>query len=169
MAYLDRLKALNSEKCSPSLLPKLPKAPSCTFGTIEGGRFQEKTETVTAPPLAPGDLEAVSKWLDAIKETDPAERARVLDKCRADPRALAYVLGELANLPSPPPPPPKSRPAAGFVRCADCTHFERTSHHPNLGHCAQGQPEAIAGLADLDLRWCGRFSRRLQVVSERAR
>jgi hypothetical protein len=67
------------------------------------------------PPLTPGDLEAVTKWLDAIKETDPGERARVLDKCRADPRALAYVLGELANLPRSPPPPPKSRPAPGLV------------------------------------------------------
>lgn len=115
MAYIDRLKALNSEKCSPSLLSKLPKAPFGTFGTIEGGCFQEKTETVTPPPLTPRDLEAVTKWLDAIKEADPGERARVLGMCRTDPRALAYVLGALANLPSPPPPPPKSRPAPGLV------------------------------------------------------
>lgn len=66
------------------------------------------------PPLTPGDLAAVTKWLDAIKETGPAERARVLDKCRTDPRALTYVLDLVANLPTP-PPPPKSRPAPGLV------------------------------------------------------
>ena len=39
------------------------------------------------------------------------------------------------------------------TRCCDCAHFERTDH-PNLGHCARGQPEAPAGLWDTDRRYC---------------
>jgi hypothetical protein len=40
------------------------------------------------------------------------------------------------------------------VCCANCRHFHRSGGHPHLGHCAQGMPEAIAGLWDTDLRWC---------------
>ena len=40
------------------------------------------------------------------------------------------------------------------VRCADCLHFQRIDH-PRLGHCAQGQPEAVAGLWDESWRGCG--------------
>lgn len=42
------------------------------------------------------------------------------------------------------------------TRCVDCAHFERTDH-PNLGHCAMGQPEAPAGLWDTDIRHCEQY------------
>lgn len=42
------------------------------------------------------------------------------------------------------------------VHCGDCVHFERAGH-PHLGHCAKGEPEAIAGLWDTDHRSCERF------------
>ncbi|TQE99623.1 MAG: hypothetical protein FKY71_07700 [Spiribacter salinus] len=49
---------------------------------------------------------------------------------------------------------PIPRPHA--ARCQDCTHFQCTDH-PHLGHCAKGEPEAIAGLWDTDRRYCERF------------
>lgn len=49
---------------------------------------------------------------------------------------------------------PIPRPCS--VRCGDCIHFERIDH-PHLGHCAKGEPEAIAGLWDTDRRYCERF------------
>lgn len=96
------------------------------------------------------DETEIRDWLAHIQETDPAMVADVLVRCEHDPRAREYTLKQASEMPAPAPPGP--------VRCADCRHFERTIHHPNLGHCSQGQPEAVAGLADLDLRWCGRFS-----------
>ena len=47
-------------------------------------------------------------------------------------------------------------PRPQFVCCADCNHFERIDH-PHLGHCSQGQPEAIVGLWDDDDRLCDQF------------
>lgn len=44
-------------------------------------------------------------------------------------------------------------PRPQSVCCADCTHFNRIDH-PNLGHCAKGEPEAIAGLWDTGRRHC---------------
>ncbi|HKK06735.1 MAG TPA: hypothetical protein VKA50_12895 [Gammaproteobacteria bacterium] len=49
---------------------------------------------------------------------------------------------------------PIPRPCS--VHCGDCIHFERIDH-PHLGHCAKGEPEAIAGLWDTDRRYCERF------------
>lgn len=49
---------------------------------------------------------------------------------------------------------PIPRPCS--VRCGDCLHFERIDH-PHVGHCAKGEPEAIAGLWDTDRRYCERF------------
>lgn len=45
-------------------------------------------------------------------------------------------------------------PRPGSVRCGYCIHFERIDYHPHLGHCATGEPEAIAGLWDSDRRYC---------------
>ena len=42
------------------------------------------------------------------------------------------------------------------VTCGACQHFERIDH-PHLGHCATGEPEAIAGLWDTDRRGCARW------------
>ena len=46
-------------------------------------------------------------------------------------------------------PIPRPQP----VHCGDCRHFRRTDH-PHLGHCAKGEPEAVAGLWDEDQRCC---------------
>ena len=46
------------------------------------------------------------------------------------------------------------RPVA--VTCGACRHFRRIEH-PHLGHCAVGEPEAIAGLWDTDRRGCDRW------------
>lgn len=47
-----------------------------------------------------------------------------------------------------------ARPVA--VTCGICRHFRRIDH-PHLGHCAVGEPEAIAGLWDTDRRGCARW------------
>jgi len=49
---------------------------------------------------------------------------------------------------------PIPRPCA--AHCADCEHFNRIDH-PHLGHCAKGEPEAIAGLWGTDQRHCKRY------------
>jgi hypothetical protein len=49
---------------------------------------------------------------------------------------------------------PIPRPWA--VCCGDCKHFKRIAH-PHLGHCARGEPEAVAGLWDSDHRHCFRW------------
>ncbi len=49
---------------------------------------------------------------------------------------------------------PIPRPVA--VTCGACRHFRRIDH-PHLGHCAVGEPEAIAGLWDTDRRGCARW------------
>jgi hypothetical protein len=43
-----------------------------------------------------------------------------------------------------------------LVTCGTCRHFRRIDH-PHLGHCAEGEPEAIAGLWDTDRRGCSRW------------
>ena len=45
-------------------------------------------------------------------------------------------------------------PRPGSVRCGHCIHFEQVDYHPHLGHCAKGEPEAVAGLWDSDRRYC---------------
>jgi hypothetical protein len=47
----------------------------------------------------------------------------------------------------------KPIPRPQSVQCMNCTHFKRTNH-PALGHCARGEPEAIAGIWDTDFRYC---------------
>ena len=47
-------------------------------------------------------------------------------------------------------------PRPESVRCTNCKHFNRTGH-PHLGHCAKGEPEAIAGLWNTDQRDCDQY------------
>ncbi|AOV18738.1 hypothetical protein BJI67_15965 (plasmid) [Acidihalobacter aeolianus] len=54
---------------------------------------------------------------------------------------------------------PIPRPCS--VHCGDCIHFKRINH-PHLGHCSKGEPEAIAGLWDMDRRYCECFLPRPQ-------
>lgn len=117
-------------------------------GTLE---FSEQYRARELEPLTTDEERAILAWLAAVGETDTSTISEVLAKCQRDARARAYVIDLASELPPPAPPGP--------VRCGDCAHFERSSHHPNLGHCASGQPEAAAGLADADLRRCSRFNR----------
>ena len=55
-----------------------------------------------------------------------------------------------------PMPTPKRR--ASQIRCEACRHFQRLPHHAHLGHCAQGEPEPMAGLWDTDSRYCSPFA-----------
>jgi hypothetical protein len=50
------------------------------------------------------------------------------------------------------------------VRCGDCSHFRRINH-PHLGHCAQGEPEAPAGLWDTDPRGCDNYTPKLDSLN----
>lgn len=49
MGYLERLKALNSEKCLPLPLPKLPKEASGSNDSAQGGRSSENTSPAEGP------------------------------------------------------------------------------------------------------------------------
>lgn len=42
------------------------------------------------------------------------------------------------------------------MSCGTRHHFRRIGH-PHLGHCAQGDPEPIAGLWDTEQRSCTRW------------
>ncbi|MCP5408340.1 MAG: hypothetical protein H6963_03460 [Chromatiaceae bacterium] len=60
----------------------------------------------------------------------------------------------------------KPIPRPSTVQCGECIHFERILspfRHPQLGHCAKGEPEAIAGLWDTDPRGCSRWLPLLQI------
>lgn len=58
---------------------------------------------------------------------------------------------------------PIPRPVA--VRCGSCLHFQRTEH-PYLGHCAAGEPEAVAGLLNSHEHRCPRWLPRVNPVAE---
>jgi len=91
MGYLDRLKGMNSEKCLPSELPKLPKAPFDSFDSSQGGRFQKIAPTGQATP--DGELErriqAMAKrwnysndetaWALAAARSEPAGWRRMVE------------------------------------------------------------------------------------------
>lgn len=94
---------------------------------------------------------AIRAWLAYIAETSVETITEVLDQCRADMEARAYFLQRAEEVPPPVAPD-------HWAKCGECQHFRRIDH-PNLGHCASGEPEAIAGLWDIDRRWCESFER----------
>ncbi len=112
----------------------------------------EKPEPL--PKLSPDEEAIIRAWLAHIEETDPVTIAEVLNKCRSDLDARRYFLKRSEEVPD-------SVTVNHPVICGDCIHFERIDH-PHLGHCAKGEPEAIAGLWDTDRRYCERFLPRPQ-------
>ncbi|MEJ1381089.1 MAG: hypothetical protein RPT95_09010 [Candidatus Sedimenticola sp. (ex Thyasira tokunagai)] len=106
-------------------------------------------EPEPSPELSPDDETRIRAWLAHIEETDPAIIAEVLDKCCDDLDALRYFLKRTEEVPK---PVATNNP----ITCGDCIHFERIGH-PHLGHCAKGEPEAIAGLWGSDRRYCEQF------------
>lgn len=101
------------------------------------------------PALSEGEEAAIRAWLTYIAETNLETIAEVLDQCRTDAGARAYFLRRAEEV-----PPRLARDQ--WVQCGECDHFRRIDH-PNLGHCASGEPEAIAGLWHTDRRWCESF------------
>lgn len=106
----------------------------------------EKPEPL--PELSPEEESSIRAWLAQIDETDSAIIAEVVDKCRNDLEARRYFLKRSKEVPE---PVTLNHP----MTCGECVHFERIDH-PHLGHCAKGEPEAIAGLWDTDRRYCER-------------
>ncbi len=108
------------------------------------------TVAVAKPPALTAEEEAaIRARLAHIGETDTEVIADVIDQCQRDGQALAYFLRRARQIPPPPEP--------GYTAaCGACRHFQRIDH-PNLGHCAQGEPEAVAGLWDTDRRWCMKY------------
>jgi hypothetical protein len=101
------------------------------------------------PELSPDEESNIRAWLARIEETDPAIISEVVDKCRNDLEARWYFLKRSEEVPE---PVTLNHPNT----CGECAHFERIDH-PHLGHCAKGEPEAIAGLWDTDRRYCDRY------------
>ncbi|MEJ1391826.1 MAG: hypothetical protein RPU34_13180 [Candidatus Sedimenticola sp. (ex Thyasira tokunagai)] len=98
------------------------------------------------PELSPDEETRLRAWLAHIEETDPAVIHEILDKCRDDMDARRYFLHRSVEVPEP-------TCTSHTATCGSCIHFERIDH-PNLGHCAAGEPEAIAGLWDTRWRHC---------------
>lgn len=134
-------------------------ATTATLATQEPAQ-QETVAPVATVAVAPepwiklstDDESSIRAWLAHIEETLPEIIAEVLEQCRADPDALRYFLHRAEEV-------PKTALTSERVSCGDCASFHRTDH-PNLGHCAEGEPEAIAGLWDSDKRYCGRYLRK---------
>ncbi len=101
------------------------------------------------PKLSPDEEASIRAWLAHIEETDPAIITEVLDKCRDEFDARVFFLKRSKEVPE---PIIRNAPKT----CGDCIHFKRIDH-PNLGHCAKGEPEAIAGIWDSDRRFCDQF------------
>lgn len=105
----------------------------------------------TPASLTAKDETAIRAWLAHIEESDPVTIADMLAQCAADPDARTYCLKQARQIPLVPEPD-------HTATCGACRHFQRINH-PNLGHCAKGEPEAPAGLWATDRRWCPLFSR----------
>lgn len=101
------------------------------------------------PELSPDEEASIRAWLAHIEETDPDIITEVLDKCRDDLDARRYFLKRSKEV-------PETVPIRERITCDNCTYYERIEH-PHLGHCAKGEPEAIAGLWDSDRRYCEQF------------
>ncbi len=102
-----------------------------------------------APDMSANEEFSIRRWLAHIEETDPDMIAEVVDNCRNNLEARCFYLkrAEVVAMPT---------TTSQSVQCGICRHFHRTGH-PHLGHCREGELEAIAGLWDTDPRECERF------------
>lgn len=150
----------------------LAKSVTATLATLA---TQETDQPVTVAPVATvavavaaapepcvelsADEDAtIRAWLAHIGETDPDIIAEVLAQCSTDAEASRYFLQRAEEL-------PKAPIICERVCCQDCAFFHRIDH-PNLGHCAENQPEAIAGLWDSDRRYCEHFLARPEQTND---
>lgn len=140
-------KAATAIPAIPATPATQPKRESVTVAKIATVAVANSTEAKTAPMTAEEET-AIRAWLEHIEETDPEIIAEVMDKCQRESEARAYFLRRSEEVPKPDP--------WRVTHCGDCIHFERIDH-PHLGHCAKGEPEAIAGLWDTDRRYCEQY------------
>ena len=101
-----------------------------------------KSAALTARILAIAD-----RW-----RYSPDELAETLTLAERDPTAWRTLVKHDERLHGVALPEPQ--PTHG--RCADCAHYQRTTH-PHLGQCAAGEPEPAGGLWDSTWRRCGQF------------
>jgi len=112
MSYLDRLKAQNSEKQAPKVLPKLPEAPLGSKGSIQMAHFPQNNEVRpnsetsktgdlnNHSSVKPEDRAAILRWLHSIGETDQAVMDDVIEYCAGNPDAMAYYLKRACSCPN---------------------------------------------------------------------
>jgi hypothetical protein len=124
-------------------------ATPATHEQAKAGTVAKVASVAVANQLMAEEETAIRAWLAHIEETDPATIAEVIDKCRHNNEARDYFLGRTKEVPPAPEPD-------YTATCGACKHFQRIDH-PNLGHCAQGEPEAPAGLWDTDRGWCMKY------------
>ena len=124
-------------------------ATPATHKGARAGTVANVASVAVANQLLAEEETAIRAWLAHIEEADPATSADVLARCQSDAQARAYCLEQARQIPPPPEPD-------YTATCGACRHFQRIDH-PNLGHCAQGEPEAPAGLWDTDRRWCMKY------------
>lgn len=104
--------------------------------------------TEQASALSPIEEKKIRLWLAHIGETDSGVITDLLNSCSDDMDTRRYLLQRSEEVPK-----PVTRNNNKPIICGDCTHFERIEH-PHIGHCAKGEPEAIAGLWGSDRRHC---------------
>ena len=124
-------------------------ATPATHKGARAGTVANVASVAVANQLLAEEETAIRVLLAHIEETDPATIADVLARCQSDAQARAYCLEQARQIPPPPEPD-------YTATCGACRHFQRIDH-PNLGHCAQGEPEAPAGLWDTDRQWCMKY------------
>jgi len=151
-------RGIHLEPAGDKLRYKAPKGALTPDLVAELKRHKPKIlEALSQPPAndnAP-DLSAVERWLDQIGETNPKERARVMEAAKQDPVLHSWLMRDVAPIAT---SAIERRPR--HVQCSDCRHF-RPNGHLNMGHCAAGEPEAPAGLVGSDLRACRRHEPKL--------
>jgi len=124
-------------------------ATPATHEQAKVGTVAKVASVAVANQLLAEEETTIRAWLAHIEETDPEIIAEVIEKCQRNIEARAYFLRRSEEAPKPETYP-------NPIRCRDCAHFQRINH-PNLGHCAKGEPEAIAGLWDADRRYCKQY------------
>ena len=145
---MSTLSALIQKRENATATVATPATPATHEG-VPAGTVADVASVAVANQLLAEEETAIQAWLAHIKETDPATIADVLARCQSDAQARAYCLEQARQIPPPPEPD-------YTATCGACRHFQRIDH-PNLGHCAQGEPEAIAGLWDTTRRRCMKY------------
>lgn len=147
MTLAALIRKRGSGKAATAIPATEPKEEAGTVARIATVAVANPTETKIAPMTAEEE-KAIRAWLEHIEETDREIIAELMEKCQQEDDARAYCLQQSEKVPN----PDRWR----ITHCGECTHFERIVH-PHLGHCAKGEPEAIAGLWDTDRRYCEQY------------